>query len=610
MKAHTYPLLLAALLELTSCEKNIPVYSALSTANVEITHARTEKGDYRIGEDVSFSMNLLNNTTESMNIAEVVIRLRDMSVSTFPILYEKSIIVHKMMAPHSIQTVEALRFFKIPALSAQGSKALGVVVDCVFADGTKKTFDATFFRVVDNNSLLVYDVKHSSYNDLDIFTLTGGMSPEFAVQNTLASLACGISHSWNEAPNTGGPHPVLSTPDFLERSIKKTISLYEDVIGAKAKVKTLIIGTGVPSVSYLATSMSAVYLPIHFLVSSNSVSEIQSMLNYSNDAGYSAYATFGYDGSIPNEGVAWLKLLDLPKEYKKFILDHNVEEVIMFGVRENAFGETFARKLIVGNSTTTYNPGSIYILYTQSGSIADVEALTRCIYDFPKLNLAEGANIADWESGIINSQIVNFTSAIKAQTSAKPYSITSDDMINLYNLSSYLVLKSIQNNQTKLNSPCVTGVAFNEYLVSHPQYELFSGQIPLLYWQFVPVSTTVDRCFGYLKSAISAYFPTIGLSLNKQQFFLNSNYGRNEIRSALLAKSVNNANIAIRDQADGDRWNPQNGMFSPCEIYARNIVENIGVNQYVTLMKSIVPLLVTDVHDLCSQTGNVDFISN
>ena len=36
-------------------------------------------------------------------------------------------------------------------------------------------------------------------------------------------------------------------------------------------------------------------------------------------------------------------------------------------------------------------------------------------------------------------------------------------------------------------------VGLNEYLISQPLYELTQGYIPLLFWQFVPPVSTIDR---------------------------------------------------------------------------------------------------------------------
>ncbi|MCS2824341.1 hypothetical protein NXW78_26700 [Bacteroides ovatus] len=71
----------------------------------------------------------------------------------------------------------------------------------------------------------------------------------------------------------------------------------------------MVVGTGIASVSYFATMMGAAYLPIHYLVSANSASEVQAILDYSNQNGYASYATLGYDGSMPWSGSCLDKII-------------------------------------------------------------------------------------------------------------------------------------------------------------------------------------------------------------------------------------------------------------------------------------------------------------
>lgn len=600
-------LLISQLIFALETDKNETTY--LTPASIEATCiVKPGKGDYKAGDRVSLNLSLTNKSTTLMSVKEINVILKDLSVKSFPVLHENNLAANVVVNPNATITIDADEIYNIP-FNSTGTRAIKVLIECVMADGGTKNIGSSFFRIVNNSSLINYEVNQSNYNNLAVFTLTGGMSAEFGVQSSLASLKGGISHSWYEAPNTGGPFPVLSTPDFLQRSINKTIDLYEGVLGASTKVKTVIIGTGIPTTPYLSMAMSAVYLPLHFLVSSNTVAEIESILDHSQQAGYEAYATYGYDGSMPNVGVAWIKLLDLPEEYRTFIENHDVEEVVLMGVGEHAYGETYARKVIKENQTNAlYEAGAVYILYTNSGTEEDIAALNSRIYDLSAYDLYEGANIADWESGITDSQIANFSNTINNHTLAKSYSITSHDLIYLYNLSSWFSLKSIQKNESQLNAPYVKGVIFNEYLVSHPQYEVFWGYIPLAYWQFVPATSTVDRSFGYLRNALASYYPDIATNFTNQKFYLNSNYGREYIASSLIAKGVNSTNITIRNQADGDRWNPQNGMYSPCEVFANQIVNNVGAEAYVAKVKSLTPLSINDIREICLQAGNVDFL--
>ena len=456
--------------------------------------------------------------------------------------------------------------------------------------------------------LVTYDIKRSRYKGLEVFDLTGGMSAEFAVQKSLTSLTCGISHMWHPANAAGGPTPVMATPEFLPRSLRRTVDLYNGVIGEKTKVKTVIIGSGVPSVSYLTTTMSAVYLPMHFLAAAHTAGGFQEVLNRANSSDYPSYATLGYDGSMPGVGVAWIKLLDLPPEYREFLIDHQVEEVILYGVGEKVLGESYARKVVTATATKEYGPGSLYVQYTGYGSEGDKKALGERIGDFTSLKLADSQLIADWESGIISDQIANFSRSIKIATKAKPYSIVAEgDMIHLYDMAPGLMTAYIKKNEERLKPPFIKGVAFNEYLVCHPQYEAYSGYVPLLYWQFVPAESTVERCFGTVKQALGKDYPEIAARGSSLRLFLNSNYGRENLKAALISKGVPPGSITLRGQG-GDVWNPADGMNAPCEKFADAIVNDIGVAKYVATMTSLLPLTMADIHSICERNGGLAFV--
>lgn len=167
---------------------------------------------------------------------------------------------------------------------------------------------------------------------------------EYAVQKSLANLTAGVSHTWQIGPG-GGPKPVWGTPVSFNNPIRYS-SLYNEYLGKSEKLKTVIIATGVPTVPYLSAAMEAPVLPLHFLVSVNSTKEVSSILEYSSQAGVPCYATLGYDASMDDVGVAWIKLLALPDEYRKFIIEHEVENVIIAGIGEDVKSESYCRKLI------------------------------------------------------------------------------------------------------------------------------------------------------------------------------------------------------------------------------------------------------------------------
>lgn len=461
-----------------------------------------------------------------------------------------------------------------------------------------------FFRVVNPHMLTSYDIRHSDYKGLPVFQLNGGMSPEFAVQKSLENLCGGISHTWDIGPG-GGPAPVWGTMDFLQKSIAKTIDLYDTYLGQDTPVENVIIGTGVPTVSYLSAVTKSVFLPIQYLVSVNSIKEVQSIVEYSAAMGLKTYATLGYDASMDNVGVAWIKLLDMPEEYLDFLSRHKVKNVFLTGVGEKAFGESFVRKYIPSTlSKEEYADGSVYILYTQSGSEEDLRRIMSYIKDYDEKCLDDGRMIADWESGIINKQIKQLGKSIQKHTGADVYSIVSPvDMGCMYNVAMDLALAYAQKNRALMPGKLHPNVVFNEYLISHPMYELMHLTFPILYWQFVPVKSTVDRLFQYGVPHVEKKFPDF--SLSKLSAHLNGRLRVKEMKKELEARGIQ----YVTSRVDGveEVWNLEDGVNAPCEFVAKDIVENMGVEQFHKMQQSMKSLTVDEIADVVNQTEGVTF---
>lgn len=385
---------------------------------------------------------LENETNYPMDIREVKVVIQNLDDGGC-VLIEKSVASHIQIEPGQSVPVDAGTLYTLPAaLKPSSFCAVRFLLD--FEDGITTTIDGTYFRAVNEQSLLTYDIQKLDYQGLPVYRQIGDMSAGFGVLKTIVAFDQGIAATMEEAPQ-GGTYPVAPTPEFLQRSVRKTVELYNSEIGAATKIKRVVVGTGIASVSYFATMMGAAYLPIHYLVSANSASEVQAILDYSNQNGYASYATLGYDGSMPGVGVAWIKLLDLPEEYKQFIKDHQVEEVYIYGVGQEGHGESYSRRVLTQNTITDeYAPGSLYILYTNFGSDADIDALKHRLYDYNQLKLGEGQYISDWESGIVDDQITNISGSAQAMANVKAYTIETDDMMALYNISSFLTLQYIK----------------------------------------------------------------------------------------------------------------------------------------------------------------------
>ena len=428
--------------------------------------------------------------------------------------------------------------------------------------------------------------------------LDGGMSAEYAVQKSLANLTAGVSHTWRIGPG-GGPKPVWGTPDFLQQSVQHTVDLYNEYLGKSKKLKTVIIATGVPAVPYLSAAMEAPVLPLHFLVSVNSTKEVSSILEYSSQAGVPCYATLGYDASMDDVGVAWIKLLALPDEYRKFIIEHEVENVIIAGIGEDVKSESYCRKLSkTGVDGQEYADGSLYILYTQSGSEHDIKTISRNVVDYDTLSLEKGKDLADWESGVVNRQIDNISKGICEHTPAQVYSlIATHDMMDMYNLGANMGMYFMYKNreQTKVS---VQGTYLNEYLISQPLYELTQGYIPLLFWQFVPPVSTIDRIKRDIQKVVDVYEK--GALLENKNVHVNARIGKEELVQELKKRGFRF--VTKRKDNVEELWDLSDGINSPCEEVVQNIVEQIGVKKYQSQCQNARYL---DLDDLKQIIGNI-----
>lgn len=457
---------------------------------------------------------------------------------------------------------------------------------------------SSYFRVVTPGMLTTYQITKEEYKGMNVFMLDGGMSAEYAVQKSLANLTAGVSHTWFIGPG-GGPKPVWGTPDFLQRSVRHTVNLYNEHLGKSKKLKTVIISTGVPTVPYLSAAMEAPVLPLHFLVSVNSTKEVSSILEYSSQAGEPCYATLGYDASMNDVGVAWIKLLALPDEYRKFIIEHEVENVIIAGIGENVKSESYCRKISeTGVDGQEYANGSLYILYTQSGSEHDLHTISRNIVDYNILSLEEGKDLADWESGVVNRQIDNISKGIREHTPAQVYSlIATHDMMDMYNLGANIAMYFMYKNREQKNIS-VQGIYLNEYLISQPLYELTQGYIPLLFWQFVPPVSTIERIKRDIQKVVDTYEK--GVLLENRTVHVNARVGKEELVQELKKRGFRF--VTKRKDNVEELWDLSDGINSPCEEVAKNIVKKIGVKKYQTQCKNSQYL---DPDDLKKVIGNI-----
>ncbi len=463
------------------------------------------------------------------------------------------------------------------------------------------TLPLTFFRRLKPGQQDVYEVAKTVYQGLPVFKLSGGMSAEYAVQKSLADLSAGISHTWavrdkpDGAPDLqgGGPVSVYSTPDFLDKAITKTIDLYNQELDDNETVNTVIISTGLPFVPYLSNAMKAPVLPLHFLVESNSLGEVKAIVDQANHKEIDCFATAGYDPSIPDEGTTWIKLRTIPIQYLNFLEEHKVKNVILIGVDEKGLGETLAQRLVLKKSppgSEDYETGSIYLM--KHGGTDGDNVLKNVFKDYNDFDKQESKHILDWESGIAGVQISEFSREIKNDFPGIAIrTITATESLAFYDLAVDIDMKF-----RKKNNRTITGIALNEYVIGYPLYESWKGQAPFLYWQGSPPEYHVQRLNLQVKYKVEHHFP--GTAFEGLQLDINAKYDRSPLQSALLSSGF--TNVFMNAWQKADVWDPTDGMNSPCELAANDIVTNMNALDFKDWASSLVPLDINDLDNMAS----------
>ncbi|QTD37641.1 hypothetical protein JL193_16490 [Polaribacter batillariae] len=553
--------------------------------DTEIGFVKTLKGNYNVGEQVEIvGFNIKNTSSTKVKITEISSKIRgfgdDKSVKYSAIISENI----EIPIGGTFSTPQK-SIFTIPNSLAKDAYAVSIYLK--FSDGAQRELYKTFFRVSDTQTLLTYKIDKEEYNGLPVFKLRGGLSAEYTVQKSAASFVSGISHSWTSPIET-----IASTPDFLERSINNTIDFYDGTVGATTPIETVIISTGIPGVQYLARNMKGVVLPLHFLVASGTVKEAQTILEYANNSGYKSYGTIGHDFSITNtQSVGWIKLLDLPTQYKKFIEDHQVKNVILLGHTGTDDGETQAQK--VADTRGKYEENSLYLMRF-SGDASD-GYLKQILSDYEATRLSSVTKVADWEAGIIPAQINNFSASVKAKTSATVTAVTANDGVHLWNLGTYTSLALIKKNQTifEVGGPAVRGISTNQYLLGNPSYESYIRYVPFLYFAGFTAEFQYNNWLSTkIKSAVNSYFPDI--------VFEDLTFWTNDASMDALLKTKG-LKVRSSNYSAGQVWDISNGLNSLTEVRAVDILSKTTPSAFKTWNDNLEFLDLNDLQEVSNK---------
>lgn len=482
--------------------------------------------------------------------------------------------------------------WKVPATARPG--AYGIYVA---SEQSVSPQYAGFFRVIEPDDLTTFQVRRDSYKGLPVLQLDGGMSAEFTLEKAADNLVGGVSHSWAVSAPGFGPRPVKSTPEFLYRSVRQAVDLYDSLLGQHAPLKSVLISTGVPSAPYVARVLGAPLLPMHFLASVGSIHEVSTMLATAGGAGLPSYATVSHDPSV-HDGVAWIKLLELPEPYRDFIRRHRVEHVYILGSSNTEGGETMARRILDPPWTQAYAAGSIYLMYPQTSH--DDEATLRGKFgDLNDFDIApEFVRVVDWESGVSAPQLAGFhKSACKIGSVTSTTAVTATDLMDLYDLASFVTAAHLARNVSPAPpTHALSGFVLNPYLLGHPSAEAWYGLVPIVFWQANPVDATSERVDRLIRAVRDDYFPLTRLDELTIKVNVTRNFG-GSIEERLVDSLARHgwSNIFHGTPSVDDVWDLADGMNSATELMAARLLRDVSARKFRTWIGVLAPLNAADL---------------
>ncbi|GMA90317.1 discoidin domain-containing protein [Homoserinibacter gongjuensis] len=590
-----------------------PITQTVAPA-IKVVDATLDQATYLTGETPELSYELSNVSGSSATVSDayaIVFGLTDPSYRRFTQI--ESGLALAANATHA----DTSSLWQVDGGMPVGS--YGVFVRVRLDDGRTWEQYQTFFRVTDGSQLTTFDIGVEDYSGFPVYTLGGGLSAEYAVQKSAQILSQSAGPSWTPSASGYGPAPVYATPAFLEHAIAETITTLDTALGSTRTFETVVVAPGIQSAPQLIRTLQAPVLPLHFLVSFDSIYELRTVLQGAADAGYEVMATMGYDGSM-DPGVAWIKLLEPPSEYVDFIERHGVRDVVLAGTSDSSGGENASRRVLyTGAPTSGHNPGDIFVIYPGGGTTIDVSNLAQRVHDTSDLPLAATLeNISDWEAGLLPEQATAFASAIAPVISGDVTKLTAGTYYDIDNLGVYVTAAFYAKNSSALavGGQTVRGIALSPYMTNQPFADSTEGLLPVLFFQGESSLTIVEgRLLNIAQSALTHYFPNTDVTDLPVKVITSRNFG-------------GFANTGIRDRLDefdfaswdfgttcpgtvtsciDEVWDPSDGYDTWNEKAVTGLAAVRTQGQWTTWNSSLVPLDLTDLSDIALTFPNLTF---
>lgn len=480
--------------------------------------------------------------------------------------------------------------------------AYGVFVRVELADGSTWERFETFFRVAREGQLTRYSIDVEDYLGFPVYTQDGGLSAEYAVLKSAQILSQSAGPSWTPSDEGYGPRPVYATPGFLREAIDETITTLDTALGATRQFDTAIVAPGIQSTPQLISTLQAPVLPLHYLVSFDSVYELRGVLDQAARDGYEVMTTLGHDGSM-DPGVAWIKLLEPPAEYLDFLDRHGVSDVVIAGTFGTSGGENLARRaLYAGSPTSGANPGDIIVVYPGGSLTGDGDTITRKVHDLSDLPLGASTTISDWEAGLIDEQVDAFAAGIKTVIPGSVAELGAETYYDIDNLGIFVSAAYFKKNEAALevDGEVIRGIALSPYMTNQPFADVTNGVLPVLFFQGEnPLTIVQGRIVNQAASALAEYFPDVVVTDLHVDVITSRNFGgfaNGGIQGVLIDEGF--TSYAFSSTEGDEIWSATDNHTAWNEIAVQQLAAAKTQGQWTTWNAALSPLDLADLATL------------
>ncbi len=320
----------------------------------------------------------------------------------------------------------------------------------------------------------VTEVVRNNQKQIKYLYSKGGSGSELCVAKCIASLSATECTSWYIDPKTNESIPVYPTETFVQKSVTKVFDLYREMFTYLSRcsnfsVTTCVIGAGSMVIPYLCHTMNALYLPSQFMLSYQTIQDVQTVIDCSDIPACAVAST--------TEKIAYIKLMQIPSLYKQLLklfgittvlfVNHTESEEAYFMITPQCKDTSLHWKC--DHSFRDYNQGEIYL---KNSTLEETKLI-----NLKQATSTTACMIPAAETAMGNKQIQQFAHAIHKQGKVTTmYQLQASSIQELNVFASGLMFRLHQ----KQNATEFT-LVLNPYFSCHPWFEEVTCCVPICY---------------------------------------------------------------------------------------------------------------------------------